>query len=390
MNKPSLKFGMLILLAVSFCIGTTTELATAQGEETFQEKLDGLIKEFDPQVEDWTAAYRKASRTERTELLKNKPSEIFGSKLMELYEAHADETGSQAALEKAISLGSMKIKTKAAEQMFELASTQDPEVAEQTYRMIARRGWGKIKTKTIQVLFENAKAATDDKVALRNLEHLLTTKGRAEADIATEAGMFFWNRIEDDLKSENAADTLILLGQYCEGDIREKAFDALLQHHPDSDQLSIFLENVPRTPSAVTEQVLEALCKHKDDLKRWRAGVELSKYYRIRETHKGYYSSDKEEAIEKIGQEMYDYLTRPTDPQEIEDLKKVLRGAILSSVSYGDNGLMNDVREQLYVVNNFSIGSKAIEIVGKDLHGEAFRLSDYKGKVVFLDFWGDW
>ena len=35
-------------------------------------------------------------------------------------------------------------------------------------------------------------------------------------------------------------------------------------------------------------------------------------------------------------------------------------------------------------------GMKAPDIVGVDLFGEEFRLSDYAGKVVMLDFWGDW
>ena len=36
------------------------------------------------------------------------------------------------------------------------------------------------------------------------------------------------------------------------------------------------------------------------------------------------------------------------------------------------------------------VGKMAPEIVGKDLDGEMFKLSDYRGKVVMLDFWGDW
>ncbi|MEE2825359.1 MAG: hypothetical protein VYE64_01890 [Planctomycetota bacterium] len=35
-------------------------------------------------------------------------------------------------------------------------------------------------------------------------------------------------------------------------------------------------------------------------------------------------------------------------------------------------------------------GSLAPEIKGDDLDGNAFKLSDYRGKVVMLDFWGDW
>ena len=35
-------------------------------------------------------------------------------------------------------------------------------------------------------------------------------------------------------------------------------------------------------------------------------------------------------------------------------------------------------------------GLQAPEIEGKDLDGVPFKLSDYRGKVVLLDFWGDW
>ena len=36
------------------------------------------------------------------------------------------------------------------------------------------------------------------------------------------------------------------------------------------------------------------------------------------------------------------------------------------------------------------IGMEAPDIVGEDIDGTEFRLSDYRGKVVVLDFWGDW
>lgn len=36
------------------------------------------------------------------------------------------------------------------------------------------------------------------------------------------------------------------------------------------------------------------------------------------------------------------------------------------------------------------IGQPAPEISGVDLDGVPFRLSDYRGKVVVLDFWGHW
>jgi hypothetical protein len=37
-----------------------------------------------------------------------------------------------------------------------------------------------------------------------------------------------------------------------------------------------------------------------------------------------------------------------------------------------------------------SVGDAAPEIEGVDLAGTNFKLSEYRGKVVVLDFWGDW
>ena len=44
------------------------------------------------------------------------------------------------------------------------------------------------------------------------------------------------------------------------------------------------------------------------------------------------------------------------------------------------------------VVGEFrrSIGQIAPEIEGEDIDGQTFKLSDYRGKVVVLDFWGNW
>lgn len=40
--------------------------------------------------------------------------------------------------------------------------------------------------------------------------------------------------------------------------------------------------------------------------------------------------------------------------------------------------------------SKLEIGQVAPEIIGPDFDGVEFKLSDYRGKVVVLDFWGDW
>jgi len=41
-------------------------------------------------------------------------------------------------------------------------------------------------------------------------------------------------------------------------------------------------------------------------------------------------------------------------------------------------------------VEGLKVGNLAPDIENEDLDGETFKLSDYRGKVVMLDFWGNW
>ncbi len=43
-----------------------------------------------------------------------------------------------------------------------------------------------------------------------------------------------------------------------------------------------------------------------------------------------------------------------------------------------------------FAKKHLQVGSMVPDIAGEDLDGVAFKLSDYRGKVVVLDFWGDW
>ena len=44
----------------------------------------------------------------------------------------------------------------------------------------------------------------------------------------------------------------------------------------------------------------------------------------------------------------------------------------------------------LFEARNLTVGKTTPEIEAEDIDGVVFKLSDYRGKVVFLDFWGDW
>ncbi|MFY9345893.1 MAG: hypothetical protein WAT39_25600 [Planctomycetota bacterium] len=55
-----------------------------------------------------------------------------------------------------------------------------------------------------------------------------------------------------------------------------------------------------------------------------------------------------------------------------------------------DERLKGEIQDAIVTREKFGIGNVAPDIEGEDLDGVAFKLSDYKGKVIFLDFWGDW
>ena len=57
---------------------------------------------------------------------------------------------------------------------------------------------------------------------------------------------------------------------------------------------------------------------------------------------------------------------------------------------YGRFKIADRVDSILYELDNLSVGQVAPEIEGEDVDGVSFKLSDYRGKVIFLDFWGDW
>lgn len=52
--------------------------------------------------------------------------------------------------------------------------------------------------------------------------------------------------------------------------------------------------------------------------------------------------------------------------------------------------VLKQVETKLFISENLSVGCAAPDIVGTDHEDKEFKLSDYKGKVVLLDFWGIW
>ena len=74
-------------------------------------------------------------------------------------------------------------------------------------------------------------------------------------------------------------------------------------------------------------------------------------------------------------------------PKEAEELfeRAVAKFADVKVQFYGTVG--DKAKAELFEIRNLAIGKTAPDIEGVDQDGKKFKLSDYKGKVVLLDFW---
>jgi hypothetical protein len=74
--------------------------------------------------------------------------------------------------------------------------------------------------------------------------------------------------------------------------------------------------------------------------------------------------------------------------QEIDKLVKEAEGTTASAGTPGGTPPRPPAGGQ--GKSGTQVGLTAQEIEGEDIDGKKFKLSDYRGKVVLLDFWGHW
>lgn len=81
---------------------------------------------------------------------------------------------------------------------------------------------------------------------------------------------------------------------------------------------------------------------------------------------------------------------KESDPKLAETLFKELVEKY-PDAKIGSRSAADLAKTELAELNSpIKAGNPAPEIEGKDLDGVAFKLSDYRGQVVLIDFWGDW
>ena len=92
------------------------------------------------------------------------------------------------------------------------------------------------------------------------------------------------------------------------------------------------------------------------------------------------------EAVEEIKKKGEEGLNR----EAVQYLERVVKDFPDARDEKG-RSLAQDAKNKIDgILHPLTVGTVAPEVEGEDTDGKAFKLSDYRGKVVLLDFWGNW
>jgi thiol-disulfide isomerase/thioredoxin/tRNA A-37 threonylcarbamoyl transferase component Bud32/tetratricopeptide (TPR) repeat protein len=156
--------------------------------------------------------------------------------------------------------------------------------------------------------------------------------------------------------------------------IRQRALEKLQRDHLQKPELSQVCNSLSKTPAPDCDELLRAaLTKHAQADVRGLAGYALAQSLAQQAEQARQNNPSEGEALFQAAEQQYN-----------EVIKKY------GSVPTGKSSLGEVAKAKLHALSHLSIGRQAQEIEGKDLDGTPLKLSDYRGKVVVLDFWADW
>ena len=152
----------------------------------------------------------------------------------------------------------------------------------------------------------------------------------------------------------------------------EQMSQLLIDHHIQSDILEKFVPRMgwnlePEKAEPLYRRILEA-----SDVKSVKATTSFSLLQLLStkaETAEGETAESLQAEIESLSQSI------KTEYAEFTDLADVTFGERMEAIEFA---------------KQLAIGKPVPDIVGADLEGVDFKLSDYEGKVVMLSFWGGW
>lgn len=225
----------------------------------------------------------------------------------------------------------------------------------------------KAKNQAVDALFEIAKSRMKEDKSDRMATSILMTVLQSPNKMKqAEAAAIVMKLVKADPESDSSFSLLSNLasGPFG-GSIKDEAQALLLDNFGDSDKMTDFAMGFARAQATPENmKFIQSLMEQADsNAVKGPATYALAKLMMA--------NSQTSDAGEKMLKSI---------PKKYPDV----------SVYSGRRNLAEMVEAFFFEKERLQIGMEVPEIEGEDVDGVKFKLSDYRGKVVVIDFWGDW
>ena len=214
---------------------------------------------------------------------------------------------------------------------------------------------------------------------------------------------------DEDSKTSLEALSNIMTGA-TDTELKEHAVDLLVKHHIENEamlkRIGRYMSGMPsKSNKILLEKMLES---SEDEQVKGVAAISLAQHIldlkklepRLTEEDSRFAEAnpDLAEYVESMSADMELESLKSRFNKIAEEFKDVKLPIGLRSMRAKKGDLIGETAANTFriyekkaiALQRTSIGSVAPDISGPDIDGEDFKLSDYRGKVVLLDFWGDW
>ncbi len=165
---------------------------------------------------------------------------------------------------------------------------------------------------------------------------------------------------------------LVWVAVYTRGPLAARAIETIMQSHVLDPGIGSFAVQIGYIAPPGGDAILRAvLGKNPNREARGQACLSLARKLKLEAEHTG--SNEKAAPLDNEAATLFERVMK-----EFSDIE-------------GENGPLGEIAKNgLFELRHLSVGKEAPEISGEDNEGRAMKLSEFRGKVVVLDFWGEW